>query len=493
MVADPVVELNRHPMAEGSAVDVRAAPHSEEAEQAILAAIILNNKALDRISDYLTPAHFYTPLHGRIYEACQNFRQRGRSFDEITLKTLFEEDPDLVQIDGAQYIAELAATPVATSHIEEYADTVIDLFLRRQLIDLADEIVQKAQDRVGARAEDHLQSVTDEVFQLNKIGDLKKEFEPLAIASRFALERTKEAMKRTTPLTGVTTGLADLDRQLGGLQRSDLLILAGRPGMGKSALGATIAYNAAVAHAKSGGSEGAVAAFFSLEMSGEQLAGRLLASSARISSDAMRKGELSQSQFERLADAHYAMQDVPLHIDDTAGMSIGALRTRAMRLASRHDVGLIVIDYLQLMKHDSKRSAENRVQEVSEITRGLKILAKDMNIPVIALAQLSRQVEQRSPPIPQLSDLRESGSIEQDADVVMFVYREAYYVEQEEPSENDPIAHDEWMQKITPIHQLADVVIAKQRHGPTGKVRLKFDGPYMHFYDLERHRSPDDQ
>lgn len=489
MAGNAILNISDHPMAGDSGIAARAAPHSEEAEQAILAAIILNNKVLDKVSDYLTPEHFYTPLHGRIYEACQNFRKRGRSFDEITLKTLFEEDPDLAQVDGATYIGDLAGTPVATSHIEEYAETVMDLFLRRQMMDLADDIVTRAQDRVGATAEDHIQTVTDEIFQLNKIGDLKKDFLPLGDISRLALERTKEAMKRDTPLTGVTTGLTSLDQQLGGLQRSDLLILAARPGMGKSALATTIAYNAALAHQKTEGREGAVAALFTLEMSGEQLAGRLLSSVARVPSEKMRKGDLNQSEFERLADAHYTLQDLPLMIDDTAGMTISAMRTRAMRLQSRHNIGLVIIDYLQLMRHDGKRGQENRVQEVSEITRGLKMLAKELDVPVIALSQLSRAVEQRTPATPQLSDLRESGSIEQDADVVMFIYRQAYYEGQNEPSEDDVIAHDEWKQKMDPIYNTADIIIAKQRHGPTGKVRMMFDGAYTHFYDLETHRS----
>ncbi|MEM1400029.1 MAG: replicative DNA helicase [Pseudomonadota bacterium] len=492
MATNPIVDLNRHPVA-NEATAGRSVPHSEEAEQAILAAIILNNKALDRIADYLRADQFYTPLHGRLYEACLGFRQRGRSFDEITLKTLFEEDPDLSSVDGTQYIAEIASIPVATSHIEDYADTVVDLFLRRQLMELADEIVAKAQDRLGARAEDHLQAVTDDIFQLNKIGDLKKEFEPLAVIARAALDRTKEAMKRTTPLTGVTTGLADLDRQLGGLQKSDLLIVAARPGMGKSALATTVAYNAALRHLKTEGREGAPAAIFSMEMSGEQLAGRLLSSASRLNSDAIRKGDLDQRQFEALLRAYEEQQDIPLYVDDTAGMSLSALRTRAMRLQTRHNIGLLVIDYLQLMRSESKRSSENRVQEVSEITRGLKILAKELDIPVIALSQLSRQVEQRTPPIPQLSDLRESGSIEQDADVVMFIYRQAYYEEQGEPSEDDAVAHSEWREKMDSVDNVADIIVAKQRHGPTGKVRLKFDGAFTHFSDWERFRTPDDR
>ena len=464
----------------------RTLPGNEAAEQALLGAILVNNHALDRISDFLRPEHFHFAGHSRIYAACVRLREQQRVADAVTLKDFFERDGDLQAVGGAQYLGELQASIVSVLNVEDYARIIYDLHLRRQLIALGEETVNDAyQHDLEIEAADQLRNAEERLYTLASEGDLRHDFEAFTVALQRAIDNASQALNRDTHLTGVTTGLVDLDRILGGLQKSDLIILAGRPSMGKTALATNIAFNAAKAYLNSGGKEGAVVGFFSLEMSSEQLATRILSEESTIPSEKIRKGDYPNRDFYKLVEASNLVSKVPMFIDDTAGLTISALRTRAMRLKRQHDLGLIVVDYLQLMRPGITSRNDNRVQEISEITRGLKMIAKDLDVPVLALSQLSRQVEQREDKRPQLSDVRESGSIEQDADVVAFVFREAYYVAKREPAEGTT-EHAEWQAKMDPVHNLAEVVIGKQRHGPTGTVRLHFEGAFTRFSNLEK-------
>ncbi len=463
----------------------RAMPANEEAEQALLGAILINNDALDRAGEFLKPEHFFYPANGRIFAACQKLREAHRVADPVTLKAYFEQDGDLADIGGARYLADLAAGIVSVLNAEDYGRTIHDLYLRRQLITLGEEVVNEAyRHDLDIQAIDQIREAEEKLYRLSQVGDHRGGFQRFRDVLAVAIESASQALHRDTRLTGVTTGLVDMDRLLGGLQASDLIILAGRPSMGKTALATNMGFNAAKAHRASAGKEGAVVGFFSLEMSAEQLATRILSDEAEIPSEKIRKGEMKRTDFPRLVEAANTLAEVPLFVDDTAGLTITGLRSRALRLKRQHNLGLIVVDYLQLMRPAGTTRVDNRVQEISEITRGLKMVAKDLHVPVLALSQLSRQVEQREDKRPQLSDLRESGSIEQDADVVMFVYRDAYYVAKREPPEGTP-QHAEWQAEMDRVLNLADVIVAKQRHGPTGTIRLHFDGMYTRFSNLE--------
>ncbi|HET8729131.1 MAG TPA: replicative DNA helicase [Alphaproteobacteria bacterium] len=464
----------------------RTMPSNEEAEQALLGAILVNNEALDRVSDFLKPEHFFIPANGRIYAACLKLREQLRVADPVTLKSFFEQDGDLQAIGGARYLADLAGSIVSVLNVEEYARTIFDLNVRRQLIAIGEETVNDAYKHdLDIEAADQIRNAEEKLYKLANEGDFRKDYESFATILDRTIESASMALNRDTSLTGITTGLLDMDRMLGGLQKSDLLILAGRPAMGKTALATNMAFNAAKAYAETDGKEGAVVAFFSLEMSSEQLALRILSDEAEIPSEKIRKGDMKRSDFPRLVEAAQTLRRVPIFVDDTAGLTITGMRTRAMRLKRQHDLGLIVVDYLQLMRPSGNQRTDNRVQEISEITRGLKMIAKDLNVPVLALSQLSRAVEQREDKRPQLADLRESGSIEQDADVVMFVYRDAYYVSKREPAEGTP-EHAEWQVEMDRVHNLAETIIGKQRHGPTGTVKLHFEGAFTRFSNLER-------
>ena len=469
----------------------RRMPASEQVERAVLGAVLVNNMALERVSEILRPEHFYFPAHGRIYAACQAMHAMGRVADPLTLQSYFEGDDDLSDVGGAQYLIHLAADVTGVIDVEDYARTLHDHALRRELIALGEDIVNTAYVYdVERPATQQIQDAEDQLYKIADQEDTSGGFRDFDSVAQEAITMASAALNRESRLTGVTTGLTDMDKLLGGLQRSDLVILAGRPSMGKTALATNIAFNAALAHREHGGGEGAVAAFFSLEMSAEQLATRILSDRAEISSELIRKGAMRREDFPRLTAAASELHRTPLFIDDTSGLTLSTLRTRAMRLKRKHNLGLVVIDYLQLMRPNSSSRNENRVQEISEITRGLKILAKELHVPVLALSQLSRQVEQREDKRPQLADLRESGSIEQDVDVVMFVFREAYYVGKAEPPEGTP-EHEQWQEKMAEVHNLADVIVAKQRHGPTRTVRLHFDGNYTRFSNLERHADYD--
>jgi replicative DNA helicase len=488
---------NVMPLRPGETLAARIPPHNYEAEQALLGALLANNEVYYKVSEFLRPEHFADALHGRIFEAAGKIVLRGQVADYLTLKAMFDQDPALIEAGGAQYLARLAAAVVSIINAEDYGRAVHDLYLRRKLISLGEDVVNEAYRHDPDRmALDQVEIAEQSLFILAETGQSEGGPKPLNQAMARAVEMAEAAHKRSSHVTGVTTGLIDLDRKLGGLHPSDLIILAGRPGMGKTALATNIAFNAAGARVEEGG---VAVAFFSLEMSSEQLATRILAERTGISSDKIRRGEMKTEDFPNFVAAATALERLPFFIDDTPALSLPKLRTRARRLKRQHQLGLIVVDYLQLMQPAGGSRPDNRVQEVSEITRGLKAIAKELSVPILALSQLSRAVEQRDDKRPQLSDLRESGSIEQDADVVMFIYREEYYHSRKEPQSRDDETddkfrsrHDKWMEKGNKIHNIAELDIAKQRHGPTGSIQLFFNGELTRFGNLDRDRQVDD-
>ena len=468
----------------------RILPHNQDAEQGLLGALLVDNRAVERVSEIVQAPQFYVPVHQRIYEAIIKMTERGQEASPVTLKNYFDDDPDLAELGGASYLAELAGSVLSVVNVEDYARRIYDLFMRRELISLGEDVVNESYSHtLDSDAEKIIETAESQLFSLAENGTGSGGFVTLRDSVVIAIEHAEKAFNADDGLTGVTSGLIDVDKKLGGFQGSDLLILAGRPSMGKTALATTWAYNAAKAYAQSGGEQGAVTAFFSLEMSADQLAGRILAIESGVSGDAIRKGTIQQNDFRSFVEASQMMSQVPLYIDDTPALSIGAVRTRARRLKRQHGLGLLVVDYLQLLRGSgSRQSSENRVLEVSEITRGLKAIAKELQIPVIALSQLSRAVEQREDKRPQLSDLRESGSIEQDADVVMFVYREEYYLARTEP-EVGTDKHMDWQDRMDRSHNVGECIVAKARHGPIGGVRMHFDSNLTKFSDLEESRA----
>jgi len=465
------------------ALSYRTQPHNMDAERDLLGAILVNNEAASKVSGFLRAEHFYEPVHSRIFDAATLLIERGEIADPVTLKSYFDKDQALSDIGGAQYLAKLAASATTIINAENYGRIVYDLAMRRELIDLGEEIVNTAYESdIGQTATSQIETAEKQLFALAENGSHEGALTPVKVAVSEAVKSIEEAFQRDGNLVGVTTGLRDMDAKLGGLHNSDLLILAGRPSMGKTSLATNIAYNAAKAYRDTGGLEGAPVGFFSLEMSAEQLVGRILAEATEISSEKLRKGELTDDEFaNKLVPQSALLSECPLFIDDTPAISIAAMRTRARRLKRSHGLGMIVVDYLQLMKGTGR--GDNRVQEISEVTQGLKAIAKELDIPVIALSQLSRQVENRDDKRPQLSDLRESGSIEQDADVVMFVYREEYYEGRKEPSDGTP-EHLEWQERMAKVHNMAEVIVGKQRHGPIGIIKLQFQPEYTRFGDL---------
>jgi replicative DNA helicase len=483
---------------DATAAGYRVLPHNIEAEQGLLGALLVDNRPLERIVDFLKPEHFYAPAHQRIYDAILILTDRGQTPTPVTLKNYFENDEDLTHVGGTQYLAELAASVISVANVPDYARTIYDLFLRRELITLGEDIVNDSfSHTIDRNAILMIEETENRLFNLAESGEIRGGFTTLRDSVLTAIELAQKAYKTQGHITGVTTGLRDIDQKLGGLHPSDLLILAGRPSMGKTALVTNIAFNAAQKYAETGGKEGAIVGFFSLEMSADQLATRILSDKSGISSDAIRKGQIKDNDFRHFVEASQQLSQIPLHIDDTPAQSIAAIRTRARRLKRKSGLGLLVIDYLQLLHGTgAKQGRDNRVIEISEITRGLKAIAKDLGIPVIALSQLSRAVEQREDKRPQLSDLRESGSIEQDSDVVMFVYREQYYLERSEPTQR-PDENDEkyfermerWQKRCSEVHNVAEVIVAKQRHGPIGIERLHFEPNLTRFSDLDRTHS----
>jgi replicative DNA helicase len=482
-----------------TAQSFRTMPHNLEAEKSLLGAIFINNRAYEAVSEFLTPEHFAYPQHGRIFEACAKLIERGQIADPIVLKRYFEADEDLSDIGGPAYLAELAASAVTVINAGEYGNVIYDLYLKRELISLGEDVVNDAYGSgVEETANNQIEKAEQSLYDLATSGDYEGGFKAFRESVIAAIDIATIAHNRQGGLAGVGTGFKDMDSLLGGMHSSDLLILAGRPSMGKTALATNIAYNAAKDYYETEGREGAVVGFFSLEMSAEQLASRILSEQSNISSDRMRKGELATEEFNRLSAASTSLHQIPIFIDDTPALTVSALRTRARRLKRQHQLGLIIVDYLQLISGGKSSRNDGRVQEVSEITRGLKTLAKELEVPVVALSQLSRAVEQRDPPRPQLSDLRESGSIEQDSDVVMFIYREEYYLERKKPShrgDEDDIdyqrRYEKWEGTKTKVANLADVIVAKQRHGPIADIKLHFNGAFTRFSDLDFQHEPE--
>lgn len=475
----------------------RLPPQNIEAEQALLGAILSNNKALESVSEFLLPEHFANPVLGKIYNACRTYIEQGRIADPITLRAIFANDEDLKNVGGAGYLMKLAAASTTIINAGDYGRQILDRYIRRRLIDVGTGMVNDAFTiKIDEEAKQQIEHAEKELYEIANEGETTGGPKILNSALRETLISTENAMKNPTGVAGITTGLVDIDKLLGGLHNSDLIILAGRPAMGKSALATTIAFNAAKffeEENKKPGVEKRSVAFFSLEMSAEQLATRILSSKAKVSSHLMRTGKLTNDQFDELAAGVSLLSKIPLYIDETPGITVQAIKNRARRLKrdKSKGLGLIVIDYLQLISSSGR--PENRVQELSEMTRALKIMAKELDVPVIVLSQLSRLVEQRDNKKPMLSDLRESGSIEQDADIVMFVYREIYYLQNEEPKrhqnetpERFALRVAEWEQKKIELANQAEAIIAKQRHGPCGTVKLFFAGEYGRFSDLEK-------
>jgi replicative DNA helicase len=459
-------------------------PYNLEAEQSLLGALLLNNQAYERVSDFLKMEHFSHQVHGQIYNAIITLIDSGKIADPITLKAYFSQSDDLISVGGARYLVDLSQSVISIVSVADYGKLIYEDFLRRELINIGEQIVVGARKpEIDKDAHYQIERAEKQLFDLATNGH-NNSFATLGFALTEAITSAEKAFKRDSHVVGVTSGLYDLDRYLGGLHPSDLLILAGRPSMGKTALATNIAFNAASIFAEKNG-DGAPVAFFSLEMSAEQLAARILSSESGIASDRIRRGDIKTEDFTKIVDVSRKLHSVPLYIDDTPGLSITAFRNRARRLKRQHNIGLIIVDYLQLLEGGgSKRSKENRVQEVSEITRSLKGVAKELNVPILALSQLSRSVETRDDKRPQLSDLRESGSIEQDADVVMFVYREEYYISRQQPPEGTE-KYLEWQQKMNMVYNKAEVLIAKQRHGPVGTVRLYFNNMLTRFGNLQ--------
>ncbi len=472
--------------------EISHAPANIEAEQALIGVLLYDNSAYERLSDALQPSHFFEPFHGRLFAAVQTHVRRGHLAEPILLAEQFQRDPAFEDLGGLRYLADLVDRAPPAANAADYARVIYDLALRRDLIRIGGEIAAVAQaGDPDMAAREQIEAAEAQLYALAETGGVSSGFVPFTESLAGAVNMAAEAFGREGGLSGISTGLRDLDQKLGGLHPSDLLILAARPSMGKSALAANIAFNVARRYAweplPEGGRKtvsGGVAAFFSLEMSADQLALRLLAEVTGIPSDKIRKGDINASEFGEIRDAAEEIGQAPLYIDDTGGISIGKLAARSRRLKRLVGLDLIVVDYLQLVTAGDGR-IENRVQEVSQITMGLKSLAKELNIPIIALAQLSRQVENRDDKRPQLSDLRESGSIEQDADVVMFIYREAYYVGRTPPKEGTQ-EHLDWQMRLDEIRNIAEVIIGKQRHGPIGTVKMHFDENITKFSDLAR-------
>jgi replicative DNA helicase len=478
---DPVAAIRPlRPDQPGAALE-RSPPHNDEAEMALLGAILHNNRAFERVADFLRSEHFASRVHGRIFEAIGKLIERGMIADPITLKGVFEQDGDLTDIGGYAYLMRLAGSVASIVNAEDYGRAVHDLHLRRQLIALGEDMVNDAyRDDLDNEATEQIEGAEQRLYNLASTGQIEAGLQEFATALKASIEAANAAFRREGQLAGVPSGFTDLDKLLGGLHASDLVILAGRPSMGKTALATNVAFHAARTVEDLEANRNHIVAFFSLEMSSEQLATRILAEQTAIPSERIRRGELSNDDFERLVVVSQELERLPLYIDDTAALSIAALRTRARRLKRSPGLSLIVVDYLQLLHGSATARNENRVQELSEITRGLKTVAKELDVPVLALSQLSRAVENRDDKRPQLADLRESGSIEQDADVVMFVYRDEYYLARKEPREGTQ-EHITWQEEMDKVHNLAEVIVAKQRHGPIGKIMLRFEGETTRF------------
>ena len=472
-------------------------PKNIEAEQALIGALLANNKTFEKVSEFLRPEHFADPVHAKVFDVISKLIVKGHVADIITLKNFFEQDGTLEEVGGYKYLIKLADSATPLTNAEYYAQFIYDKFLRRELIATGFEIVNNAtKEDLDSDASEQIELAEKRLFELANQGETQTGFVDFSMALKGSLERIETAYQKDGKISGVPTGLDALDAKTGGLNDSDLIILAGRPAMGKTALATNIAYNVAefLAHDKNTPDKNRGVAFFSLEMSADQLASRILSTVTQTNGHKMRTGELDNAEFTRIAAAVRELEQIPLYIDDTPGLNINAIRTRARRLKRNKGLGLIVIDYIQLINGTGgKKSEGNRVQELSEISRGLKILAKELQVPVIALSQLNRGVESRDDKRPLMSDLRESGSIEQDADIVMFVFRENYYIQNEEPKlksgetpEHLQKRMEEWDARVRATKNIGEVIIGKQRHGPTGTVQLFWNGDFAQFGNLAK-------
>jgi replicative DNA helicase len=473
-------------------------PHNIEAEQQLLGAILTNNDVYDRVASVINESHFYDPVHARIYEVAASRIAKNALASPVTMKAFLEDDPGLKELGGPAYLVRLAGAAISSFAARDYAQMIYDLAVRRKLMQLGQDISAKA-SKVDVANEPKEQIVEAEqaLYKLGEAGQTTSGFQSFLRAVTDAVNVANAAYQREGGLAGISTGLVDMDKKLGGLHKSDLLILAGRPSMGKTSLATNIAFNIAKAYRKGqlqDGSEGAVdggvVGFYSLEMSAEQLAARVLSEASEVPSEQIRRGDMTEAEFRRFVDAAKTLEACPLFIDDTPALPISQLAARARRLKREHGLDVLIVDYLQLVRPATAK--DSRVNEVSEITQGLKAIAKELDIPVVALSQLSRQVENREDKRPQLSDLRESGSIEQDADVVMFVFREEYYKEREKPGDHDLEAMGKWQEEMERLHGRAEVVIGKQRHGPIGSVELSFEGRFTRFGNLVKPWRQDD-
>lgn len=465
-------------------------PHSIEAEQQLLGGLLNNNDLYYSLEDKVDPEHFYDPVHSRIFEIVSTRIKDGKLASAVTVNTFLTEDEGLKELGGSSYLAQLMAGSVASSAIKDYSKLVYDLAIRRELIILGQEISSRAQSiKVDEQPEEQIILAEQNLYKIGDSGKSETGFKSFLKALGEAVQVANAAHHRDGNLAGISTGFIDLDKKMGGLHSSDLIILAGRPSMGKTSLATNIAYNIAKSFKKNDNADGTsetvnggIVGFYSLEMSAEQLAARILSETAEIPSEQIRRGDMTESEFRRFVEAAKSIESSPLFIDDTPALTIAQLASRARRLKRTHGLEVLIIDYLQLVRAGSSR--DNRVNEISEITQGLKAIAKELNIPVIALSQLSRQVENRDDKRPQLADLRESGSIEQDADVVLFVYREEYYKEREKPSDHDLEKMAIWQEEMDRLHGRAELILGKQRHGPIGTVELSFEGKYTRFGNL---------
>jgi len=475
-----------------------AMPHSVEAEQQLLGAILTNNDVYDRIAQIIGPQHFHDPVHARIFEIASTRIAKNALASPVTLKAFMEDDEGLKELGGPAYLARLAGAAISAFAVRDYAQMIYDFAIRRELIGLGRDISDKAaRVDVASEPKDQIVEAEQQLYKLSEQGQTESGFQSFLKAVTDAVNVANAAYQREGGLAGVSTGLIDMDKKLGGLHRSDLLILAGRPSMGKTSLATNIAFNVAKAYKKGkkpdgteGTVDGGVVGFYSLEMSAEQLAARILSEASEVPSEQIRRGDMTETEFRRFVEAAKDLEACPLYIDDTPALPISQLAARARRLKRTHGLDVLIVDYLQLVRGTGK--SENRVNEISEITMGLKAIAKELDIPVIALSQLSRQVENREDKRPQLSDLRESGSIEQDADVVMFVFREEYYAEREKPSDDRLDEMAVWQDRMDKLHGRAEVVIGKQRHGPIGTVELSFEGRFTRFGNLAKPWQQDD-
>ena len=455
-------------------------PKNIEAEQTILGSILANNELYDEITDQIDGGYFFDPVHQKIYKIISNLISKGLLANPITIKNFFNSNEELVEIGGIDYLLKLTKVSTTKNQIKYYSQLLSDLYIRRQLINISEETLEESKNKELEITGTHILENTErKLFEVAEKGNFQKSFVTFKDALKETIDMATAAYKNDQGIVGVPSGLTDLDDRLGGLHKQDLIIVAGRPSMGKTALATNIAFYAAQnIQAKNKHSS---VAFFSLEMSSEQLSTRILSEQSRIKSNDIRRGKINQEDFEKFIEASKNLENLPLHIDDTPAISIAAVSNRARRLKRKQGLDLIVIDYIQLMKSSGYKN-EGRVIEIAQITQGLKALAKELDVPVLALSQLSRQVEQRDDKKPQLSDLRESGSIEQDADVVMFVFREQYYLEKQEPKLGTA-EHVEWQEKMNQVHNQAEIIIGKQRHGPTGLIKLEFESAFTKFKD----------